>query len=463
MRSWLELVVGVLIWCGVLWDGFATIILPRTLTPMRRLSGRFYRWSWRLWAAAGRRIRDPHSRLTFVAIYGPISIVLLLVLWAGLMIVAFALIYQGLGPRFQAEAGSVGFGTLLYMSGSTFLTLGLGDVTSRDPFARLFMILETGTGYIFLGLMITYMPLLNQAYGSREVGNLLIHSRAGHPPSAIKLLHRYSGTDRSEILRGNLREAERWMADDPPEPSLPSCAVILPGAALGPILVGLPDDGPRCLRPADRGRRWTTRGAGEGHLPHGYPLAQGPDGSSRSNGRSPVSCEAEHSRFARPVRGREGIESPFEPGAGCGDSTPPACSSLRRVSRSSLRMPRDPLALMDTASGSAAGERCLGGAESSARSTYLPHHASRRTGPSGRRTGRQPPGRSRAMILDQINYEQLRDVLGAVAALVRPGGLAHDGLRCSASSRTAPPMRNQSNPDDQPTSGITNPWFSRRP
>ena len=165
MLSWLEFVVGVLIWCGVLWDGFATIILPRTVTPMRRLSGRFYRWSWRLWAAAGRRIRDPESRLSFLAVYGPISIVLLLVLWAGLMIVAFALIYHGLGPRFQAAAGSVGFGTLLYMSGSTFLTLGLGDVTSSDPIGRLFMILEAGTGYIFLALMITYMPVLDQAYG----------------------------------------------------------------------------------------------------------------------------------------------------------------------------------------------------------------------------------------------------------------------------------------------------------
>ncbi|MGD0041963.1 MAG: potassium channel family protein, partial [Isosphaeraceae bacterium] len=174
---------------------------------------RFYRWSWRLWAAAGRRIRDPQSRLSFVAVYGPISIVLLLVLWAGLMIVAFALIYHSLGPRFQAASGAVGFGTLLYTSASTFLTLGLGDVTSSDLIVRLFILLEAGTGYIFLALIITYMPVLDQAYGVREVGNLLIHSRVGHPPSAIKLLHRYSGTDRSEILRGELREAERWMAE----------------------------------------------------------------------------------------------------------------------------------------------------------------------------------------------------------------------------------------------------------
>jgi hypothetical protein len=61
------------------------------------------------------------------------------------------------------------------------LTLGLGDITSTDPVARFFMILESGTGFIFLGLMISYVPLLHQAYGLREVGNMLLHSRTGHP------------------------------------------------------------------------------------------------------------------------------------------------------------------------------------------------------------------------------------------------------------------------------------------
>ena len=138
---------------------------------------------------------------------------LLLIVWAGLMILAFAMIYHALGPRFQAASGPIGFGTLFYMSASTFLTLGLGDVTSADPIGRLFIILESGTGYLFLGLIITYMPVLDQAYDVREVGNLLIHSRAGRPPGAIKLLHRYSSPDRLEILRGILREGERWMAE----------------------------------------------------------------------------------------------------------------------------------------------------------------------------------------------------------------------------------------------------------
>jgi hypothetical protein len=39
MIPWLEFTVGLLIWISVLWDGFATIILPRTVAPMRRVSG----------------------------------------------------------------------------------------------------------------------------------------------------------------------------------------------------------------------------------------------------------------------------------------------------------------------------------------------------------------------------------------------------------------------------------------
>jgi hypothetical protein len=212
MLRWLELVFGLLVWLAVIWDGFATVVLPRTVAPMRRFSGRFYRWSWRLWASLGRKVEPQGLRLSFLAVYGPISVILLLLLWGGLMIVALAMIYHGLGPRFESSSGSLGFGTLLYMSASTFSTLGLGDVTSTDPIARLFIILEASSGYLFLGLIITYMPVLEQAYGEREVGNVLIHSRAGHPPGAIKFLHRYASAERLEILRGNLREGERWMA-----------------------------------------------------------------------------------------------------------------------------------------------------------------------------------------------------------------------------------------------------------
>jgi hypothetical protein len=213
MLRWLEFALGLVLWCGVLWDGFATVILPRTVAPLSRTSGRFYKWSWLVWAALGRRILRPQLRLSFLAVYGPLSVMLLLLIGGGLIILAFALIYHAMGSKLLSASGPLGFGALLYTSGATFLTLGLGDVTYTDSLARLLVLLEAGTGYIFLAIIITYMPVLEQAYAAREVGNMLIHSRAGHPPSAIKVLHRYSGTDRAELLRGNLREAERWIAE----------------------------------------------------------------------------------------------------------------------------------------------------------------------------------------------------------------------------------------------------------
>ena len=96
--------MGLLIWCGVLWDGFASVVLPRTVAPMSRLSGRFYRLSWLFWASVGRSIRRRELQLTFLAVYGPLSVMLLLLIWAGLMLFAFAVIYHGLGPRFDGRS-----------------------------------------------------------------------------------------------------------------------------------------------------------------------------------------------------------------------------------------------------------------------------------------------------------------------------------------------------------------------
>ena len=212
MYAPLEFAAGLIIWWIALWDSFATIVLPRTVAPMRRPSGRFNKLSWWIWSSIGRRIRNPQLRLSYLATYGPVSVILLLILWGGLMILAFALIYQGMGSQFNAASGTVGFGTLFYTSASTFLTLGLGDVTSPEPIGRFFVIMEAASGFIFLGLIISYMPLLDQAYGAREVGNQLILSRAGQPPSGTKFLIRYADAGHSEILRGTLREAEQWMA-----------------------------------------------------------------------------------------------------------------------------------------------------------------------------------------------------------------------------------------------------------
>ena len=224
--------------------------------------------------------------------------------------------FQGLGPRFVSAPEPLSFVRLLYMSGSIFLTLGLSDVTSPDSIAWLFILLEAASGYIFLALVITYMPVLEQAYSAREVGNLLIHSRAGRPPSATNLLRRYASTERTDVLRSILRESERWMAETlQSHLSHPVLSFYRSGTHWGSVLANLVDYGTRYLCALDRGRRRIARVAGEDHLPHGNLFAQRFIARAQSRGRPTVSCAAGYSRLASVTRGRRGVKPNFEIGA----------------------------------------------------------------------------------------------------------------------------------------------------
>jgi len=104
------------------------------------------------------------------------------------------------------------FRTDLYLSGTTFFTLGLGDVTPRSTLARLITVAEGGTGFGFLGLMISYLPTLYGAFSQRELNISLLDSRAGSPPTAAELLRRHSQFPDREIFTPYLRDWETWAA-----------------------------------------------------------------------------------------------------------------------------------------------------------------------------------------------------------------------------------------------------------
>jgi len=147
-----------------------------------------------------------------LTVFGPLSLILLIALWALGLIVSFALLHWGLGSRSTDPDGHTGFGVDLYMSGTTFFTLGLGDVTPRTTLARGLTILESGMGFGFLALVIGYVPLIAQAFSRREVSISMLDARAGSPPTAARLLRRHV-RDGDEDLRGLLRDWERWSAE----------------------------------------------------------------------------------------------------------------------------------------------------------------------------------------------------------------------------------------------------------
>ena len=209
----LTIIVSVLFIFTILQDGFETVVLPRRVTRRFRLSRLFYMTTWILWSSVARKMRPGNRRDLYLSYFGPLSLLLLLVFWAAVLVLAFALLQWGLTSALQAPEKHATFGTYLYMSGTTFVTLGFGDVIPLFWLGRLLAVAEAGIGFLFLALIIGYVPIIYQAFSRREVEISLLDARAGSPPSATELLRRHYRNQQVEELVRYLCEWERWCAE----------------------------------------------------------------------------------------------------------------------------------------------------------------------------------------------------------------------------------------------------------
>jgi hypothetical protein len=212
MRS-LAIASGSVLLLVVLWEAFETILLPRRVSRRFQLTRLFYQMSWVPWRALAALRKPGIARENFLSVYGPLSLLLLLGFWATGLIFGFALLHWGLGTRLHGPAGLTGFAADLYYSGTTLVTLGLGDVWPTSALDRLLTVIEAGTGFGFLALVIGYLPTLYQAFSRREVNISLLDARAGSPPTAVELLRRHVKPDGGEALGVLLVEWEKWSAD----------------------------------------------------------------------------------------------------------------------------------------------------------------------------------------------------------------------------------------------------------
>ena len=206
----LQVVLGVAIIMAVFWDAFETLILPRRVSRRLQLASMFFRATWAGWVWVSRWVRRPSRRENYLSFYGPLSLLVLIAVWAVGMILGFALLQAG-GGRIRPP-GSGRFPTVLYLSASSFFTLGLGDVVPGSPFARAVTVVESGAGFGFLALVIAYLPVLYQAFSRRESRISMLDERAGSPPSAGELLGR-RGAAYYETGPQFLRDWELWAAE----------------------------------------------------------------------------------------------------------------------------------------------------------------------------------------------------------------------------------------------------------
>ena len=202
--------LGIAVIAAMLWDAFETVVLPRRVSRRIRVAG-YIRYAWGAWLWCTGRIQRRGRREAYLAFFGPLATLSLLAIWAVGLILGFALLQWGLGSQLASPESRPGFGTDLYLSGTTFFTLGLGDVVPKSVAARIALVVEGGVGFSFLALIISYLPVIYQAFSRRESRISMLDAWAGSPPSAGELLRRAHGE--RALLEPFLREWEQWAAE----------------------------------------------------------------------------------------------------------------------------------------------------------------------------------------------------------------------------------------------------------
>lgn len=209
----LSAIAGIVVILVVLLDAFETIVLPRRVRRQFRLTAWFYRRTWIPWRGLASRIGSASRRENFLGYFGPLSLILLLVFWAFGLIFGFALLQYGVGEHVVLGNERVTFGTVFYLSGETFFTLGYGDITPTSGIARALAVSEAGMGFAFLGVVIGYLPTIYSSFSRREIEISLLDARAGSPPTAAELLARFGNCPEQTVLDRIFRDWEHWAAE----------------------------------------------------------------------------------------------------------------------------------------------------------------------------------------------------------------------------------------------------------
>jgi len=212
--SVVAIIFGAVLIGFVLWDVFEVVILPRRVHRSFRPARYFHRTIWRLYVLAVGRMKNGANRETLLSFFGPLSLLMLIAVWAATLVLAYSLVYFGVGSLASSPHLGSGFTRDVYFSGTTFFTLGLGDVGPTNGASRVVTVLEAANGFGFLGLVIAYLPVFYQSFSRRETNISLLDARAGSPPTAGELLRRWPpGEQGADSLARFLIDSERWAAE----------------------------------------------------------------------------------------------------------------------------------------------------------------------------------------------------------------------------------------------------------
>jgi Ion channel len=207
----IEIVVGFAILIIIFQDLFQVVILPRPAIRKFAVVRYLLRGFWITWRWIGNRFESVPRRETFLSIMGPLGVLLEFTFWGLALILAYALIIDGV--RDQLHPPPESFGTSLYFSASTLVPLSYGDYVPEGVFARVVTVAETVTGIFVAALAITLLFSLYESFKDREVEVVQLDAMAGAPPSGVQILETAIQRGMRDELIKTFEDWRAWAAN----------------------------------------------------------------------------------------------------------------------------------------------------------------------------------------------------------------------------------------------------------
>jgi hypothetical protein len=205
VATWVGFGAGLLLVLGTLMSVAGTLVVPRAVNSPVSLTV-----EWFLdvtFLVITRPVRTFERRDRILAWQAPMSLLVRLGVWLGLLIVGFALL---LLPSMKGRLGQA-----VSEAGSSVFTLGYAVPASGDSTTLEY--LAAFTGLVVIGLQVGYLPTLYSAFNKRETEVTLLGSRAGVPSWGPELLARsrwgIEDGNTAPVLETLFFSWERWAAE----------------------------------------------------------------------------------------------------------------------------------------------------------------------------------------------------------------------------------------------------------
>lgn len=196
--------LGIAIVLMVVDSAMRTFVLPRGVVSW--LTRVIFRTLGSLFRAITRPMNTYEARDRAMALYAPVALMTLVVVWVLLVMVGFAFIFRAFVFDNWVDAFEI--------SGSSIFTLGfVRPPRGEGEWGYVIAFVEAGTGLALLALFIAFLPTIYSAFSRRELEVSRLAARAGTPPDAVELLTRYHLIGWTNDLPQLWAEWEVWFSE----------------------------------------------------------------------------------------------------------------------------------------------------------------------------------------------------------------------------------------------------------